>query len=162
MKKLLLAAFLLSGCGFTPVYDTTGSTYTALENYSIEIAPIPDQYGMNMRHQLKEIIPQVSEKPKKSYILNVSAPQFSGYDKTITNDEFASTIQATATTDFTLTDTKTHKVLFKNSVSATSSYMVESSPYATTVAKNKVYEELTQELTQQIGQNVLAYITKDI
>ena len=40
--------------------------------------------------------------------------------------------------------------------------MVESSPYATTVAKNKVYEELTQELSQQIGQNVLAYITKDI
>ena len=69
MKKLLLAAFLLSGCGFTPVYNTTGSTYAALEDYSIEIAPIPDQYGMNMRHLLKEIIPQVAEKPKKSYIL---------------------------------------------------------------------------------------------
>ena len=161
MKKIAFLLLFLSGCGFTPLYSHSSPTYRALENTKIDIKKIPNQYGAKMYALLKEQLPAISQNPKKEYLLIVQAPHFTGYDKTITNDEFASTIQATATTAYTLKDLFTNKILLNKTTSATSSYMVETSPYATTVAKEKVYQELSGQLSQQIGQDILAFITQD-
>lgn len=161
MKKLIFLTLFLSGCGFTPLYGTNSSTYQALKDTQIVISPIPNEYGADMGYILKNQIPTLTQTTKNKYLLSVQSPTFSGYDKTITNDEFASTIQATGTTTYTLTDSKNQKILYKNSVSSISSYNVENSPYATTMAKNKVYKELSEELANQIGREVLAFISKE-
>ncbi len=161
MKKYLFLFLFLSGCGFSPIYSHSSPSYDLLKTTKIDIRKIPDQYGQQMYLLLKEQLPEIAVNPTRQYILEVKPPAFSGYDKTITNDEFASTIQATGTTSYTIKDAKTNKILLQKSVSATGAYLVEINPYATTVAKEKTYKELAVQLSQQIGHSVLAFITQE-
>lgn len=161
MKKFYLFYLLLTGCGFTPLYGTHNPTYKILQDTQIIINPIPNEYGAEMHRILTDQIPTLTQNPKHKYVLSVDAPTFSGYDKTITNDEFASTIQATGRVSYTLKEDKTNKILQQKHLSSVSTYTVNINPYATTVAKNKVYKDLSEQLAQQIGMNVMAFISKD-
>ncbi len=161
MKKLVILLLFLTGCGFSPLYSSKSVTYQFLQKIQISVAPIPNQYGAEMRRILKNQIPILTQTPTKKYTLFVTAPTFTGYDKTITNDEFASTIQTTASATYTLQDDKTQKIIKKGSQKAISGYNVESNPYSTTIAKQKVYQELSEQLAEQIGQQVLAFISQD-
>ena len=158
MKKVLFSLLFLTGCGFTPLYGTQNHS---LLNTSVTVSPIPNQYGENMVQIIRNTLPTSKETVQNQYKLTVSPPSFSSYDKTITSDEFASTMQITANTTYQLQDLKTNKTILSEKVSAVSSYSVVVNPYATTVAKNKLQQELTDQLAEQIALDVLTKLSQE-
>jgi hypothetical protein len=158
MKKILFSLLFLTGCGFTPLY---GIQNHSLYNTSVVLTPIANQYGESMGRIIKNALPTPKEKVQNQYKLTVSSPSFSSYDKTITSDEFASTMQITANTTYQLQDLKTNKTILSEKVSAVSSYSVVVNPYATTVAKNKLQQELADQLAEQIALDVLTKLSQE-
>jgi hypothetical protein len=158
MKKILFSLLFLTGCGFTPLYGTQNHS---LYNTSVVLTPIANQYGESMGRIIKNALPTPEEKVQNQYKLTVSSPSFSSYDKTITSDEFASTMQITANTTYQLQDLKTNKTILSEKISAVSSYSVVANPYATTVAKNKLQQELADQLAEQIALDVLTKLSQE-
>ena len=136
MKKILLLSFLLlSACGFSPLYKEVTSKEG---NVPVKVAPIPDQYGFAMRQIIQNKLGSASD---TQYTLNVNAPTFSTWDKTIDDKNFATMMGITGTVHYTLVENKTHKEILNSNTSLTSSYTVVKDPYATTVAERKVKKE---------------------
>ncbi len=158
MKRLFFFLLLLSGCGFSPLYSETNSY---LKDTQVSVLPIPNRYGDKMRRVIEKALFTNSQSPKNKYRLFVAEPSFSSGDKTITSDEFASTMQVTAKTTYQLDNATTGKTVYKGTIQSVSSYSVVRDPYATTVAKNHIQEELAQQLAQQISLDVLAQLSKD-
>lgn len=156
MKKLLFSLLFLAGCGFTPLYSQNN---TFLKDDKVIVDPIPDQYGYQMKLILEKNLFSPSESPKNTYHLLVQSPTFSAGDKTITADEFASTMQVSGKAYYYLKDSKTGKIAYSNDVVVVSSYSVVKDPYATTVAKNHIQEELSKQLAEQIALDVMAKLS---
>ena len=150
MKKILFTTFLfLSSCGFSPLYQ---SVSTDEGNVPVLVEPIPDQYGFSMQ----QIIQNKFGNPKDtSYTLTVSAPTFHSWDQTIDDKNFTTIMGIKGTVHYKLTETKTKKVLLKNTATLTDSYSVVKAPYATTVAERKVKQDLSEQLANQISLHVL-------
>lgn len=158
MKKLLFSFLLLTGCGFTPLYSQNTS---CLNDTQITVSPIPNQYGDQMRRILQNELRSQSENPTKQYQLIVESPSFNTGNKTITADEFASTMEASGKAKYYLKNIKTNKKIYSGNVRAVASYAVVKDPYATTVAKNHIQEELSKQLAEQIALDILANISED-
>lgn len=158
MKKLLLSLLLLTGCGFTPLYSQNN---TYLKDAQITVDPIPNQYGNQMRQILQNSLKTNAENPKNQYRLIVKSPSFKAGDKTISADEFASTMQISGKTTYYLEDLKTKKNIYFGNLTSVGSYTVVKDPYATTVAKNHVQEELSKQLAEQIALDVLAKLSEE-
>jgi len=159
MKKLLFSFLLLTSCGWTPLYSEKSNP--SLQNAQIFVEEIPGLYGAKMRRILQNNFPVLNNNSLSQYRLFVFTPSFSGGDKTITNDEFASMMQVTAKTSYHLKDVKTNKVISTGNVIAVSSYAVVRNPYATTVAKNHIQEELSEQLAHQVSLDVLEKFSED-
>lgn len=158
MKKLLFSLLLLGGCGFTPLYSQHNHT---LQNSYVSVEPIPNQYGFSMRQIIQNALPSNKDSALKQYQLSVQSPSFSSGDKTITSDEFASTMQVTANTSYKLKDLKTNKIILNEKISATSSYSVVINPYATTVAENTIQKELADQMAEQIALDVVTKLSQE-
>ena len=158
MKKLLFSLLLLTGCGFTPLYSQNN---TYLKDSHITVDPIPNQYGDQMRQILQNSLNTNAENPKNQYRLIVTAPTFKAGDKTITADEFASTMQVTGKTSYYLKDLKTKRNIYFGNLVSVGSYMVVKDPYATTVARNHIQEELSKQLAEQVALDVLTKLSEE-
>lgn len=158
MKKLLFSLLLLTGCGFTPLYSQNN---TSLQDVQITVKPIPNQYGFQMRRIIQNKLQTQNEKAVRQYYLTVEPPSFSAGDKTITSNELASTMQITGKTNYQLQDSKDGKNICSGRITAVSSYSVVRDPYATTVAKNHIQEELAKQLAEQIALDVMAQLSEE-
>ena len=153
MKKLLFGLLLLLGaCGFSPLYK---EVMNSDENVSVKVAPIPEQYGSEMRKIIQGKM-GISEAPL--YTLTVSAPTFSSRDQTIDSKNFATMMWIRGSVSYKLTENKTEKILINTSTSLGSSYSVVKDPYATTVAERKVKKELAEQLAEQISIHILSVL----
>ncbi len=156
MKKILFSLLFITGCGFTPLYGT--KNYSLHDTHLI-VSPIPNKYGESMTRIIKNALPAPQNETTKQYKLTVSSPSFSSGDKTITSDEFASTIQVSAFSTYQLQNLKTQKTILSEKITAVSSYSVVSNPYATTVAENKIQQELAEQIAEQIALDVLTKLS---
>lgn len=158
MKKLLFSILLLTGCGFTPLYSQNNSY---LKNSKITVDMIQNQYGNQMRQILQNLLKTNTENPQNQYRLIVTPPTFKAGDKTITADEFASTMQVTGEASYYLENLKTKKNTYFGNVNSVSSYAVVKDPYATTVARNHIQEELSKQLAEQVALDILAKLSEE-
>ena len=156
MKKLLFFLLLLTGCGFTPLYSQNN---TYLTNTKVIVNPISNQYGDQMRRIIQNGLQTQAQNPKYQYRLIVKSPSFDMGDKTITSNEFASTMQVIGKTSYYLQNIQTNTNDYVGEVRAVSSYSVVKDPYATTVAQKHIKEELSKQLAEQITLDVLAKLS---
>ena len=159
MKKFLFFLLFLTGCGFTPLYSQNQNS--ALKDVQIEVMPIAEQYGAKMRRIIQNALPVYNQEIPTRYQLVVQPPVFSAGNRTITNDEFASMMAVTAKTTYHLISIQSGKSLFSDTLSSVSSYAVVKDPYATTVAKNHIQQELSEQLANQIVLDVLAKLSQE-
>jgi hypothetical protein len=80
------------------------------------------------------------------------------YDQSIQGDNFASLEKIMVVADYQLVDVKTGKQLISSKVSANGSYNIVNEPYATTMAKEKMYQNLVQTLSEDIALHVFSYL----
>jgi LPS-assembly lipoprotein len=69
----MLAVAGLAGCGFQPVYGTQGTTYAAQEVVAqIEIAPIKDRVGQQLRNELIRLLTPGGEPANANYLMTIN------------------------------------------------------------------------------------------
>lgn len=153
MKKIFFVLLFLTGCGFSPLYQSKNINGG---NVPVQVAPIPEQYGFNMHQAIQN---KFGRTENTKYILKVDSPSFNSWDQTIDNKNFATIMGISGTVSYSLTEKVSNKVLLKSSASLNSSYSVVRDPYATIVAERKIKKELAEQLADHISLHVLGTLT---
>ena len=156
---MILATILaLGGCGFQPLYGFQENPEVVRESAQIEIEPVVGEGGYQMGLILKEKLnPNTLSLPKK-YRLKAVIDKPSFYDQSIQGDNFASLEKMTLRVHYTLTDIENKTVLISSSSSISGSYNIIKEPYATVTAKEKMYQNLVQSLSNDIVLHMMAYL----
>lgn len=155
---LLLCCFCLWGCGFRPLYMTENNIHVMQQAEQIKINPIANFGGYQMGLILQQKLNPKQINPSKKWELRVQLADPVFYDQSIQGDNFASLEKITVSADYQLIDIKTNKQLISSRVSANGSYNIVNEPYATTMAKEKMYQNLIQILSEDIVLHIFSYL----
>lgn len=163
----LIAAFALSGCGFSPVYGNYANAGRApavsgaLD--SIYIDSIPDRSGQKLRTQLMDRFYQTGRKnlADAQYRLRISGVGESIYGLGIAKDATATRSQIRLSSQFILTRAgdPEGKPLLIRTVGAVSSFNTLASQYTTLVTEEDARDQAIHDLSDQIATMLELYFT---
>ena len=108
MKKIFFVLLFLTGCGFSPLYQSKNINGG---NVPVQVAPIPDQYGFNMHQAIQN---KLGRAENTKYLLKVDPPSFDSWDQTIDSKNFATVMGISGTVSYSLTEKASHKVILKS------------------------------------------------
>jgi LPS-assembly lipoprotein len=149
MKKLGALGLLLflTACGFRPLYEAGGSSGAMQEHLaSIEVAPIPDRLGQQMRNRLLD---RLNTGGVPRYRLEVTLAQESeGYG--IRPDAAATQEQLTVYATVKLVDLNGEGLVFEENMRSTTSYDLVLSDYAILTRREDSARRLVLELAERI------------
>ena len=136
MKKLhtvlsfVLGFWLLSACGFKPMYGENGASPALQDTFSrIQIAPIPERTGQVIRNHLLDSINPYGGSGAPDYILSVVLEQaIEAYG--FRSDESTTRESLTLEAMFQLVNTETGDVVFEDLVRSVQSYDIVQSDFA--------------------------------
>jgi LPS-assembly lipoprotein len=165
MRLLILftAIFLLSSCGFSPMYgDSTSKNNTAIktELSNVDIAIIPDREGQYLRNALIDrfYINGIPASPKYRLQINKVTENISNFDVTI--DSEVTRRQLKLITTMFLIDLETGKPVLKRNLQAITSYNVLESEFSTIVTEQSARDAALDDIARQIERNTVLYFKK--
>ena len=156
---LLLCIFLLSGCGFQPVYgthDSGSSTIAALNDIAID--NIPDRNGQILRNDLIDRLYGKNRPSQPTYRLKV-ALSHSEEDLGILANATATRSLLNVTGDYVLTDAKGNEIL-KGTAHSVASFDKLDQIYATVAARQDAYDRTLHEVSEQIVNRLSLYFAE--
>ncbi len=151
---LLLAVCILTGCGFTPLYQTTDNGAEIGNELSfVNVAPISDRLGQVMRNHLLTTLNTGSD---SRYELRVQLSQDSlGYGTR--PDAAATQEQLTITADIQLVDITTETLVFSDSMFSRTSFDLVLSDFSNVVQREDSAERLAIEISERIHRRLALY-----
>lgn len=154
--SVLLAAGLLAGCGFKPLYGGSEGRDTALQLAAIDIRPIQDRVGQIMHNQLRNLINPRGQARNPDYELVVT------YDGSVSKlavqkTAFATRANYRLNATFTLTNKKDGGGLVSSSVTTVSSYDIFDNEYATLAAEQDASTRAAKDTARAIATQIAAY-----
>ncbi len=145
--------FLLSACGFKPIYKTLDNkTYELLQK--IEIAPPGTIEGAEFYNQLKNIIPPSLP---ANYILETKL-QFSQDFSIIQKNSDVLREIVTLRVSYTLKEKMTDRTILSGTFTRLSSYNTSFSPYANSTKNQQVLMNLAIISAEEIRNRIILYI----
>ncbi len=159
----LTIIFLLSACGFSPMYGANSSknnTAVKTELTNIDIAIIPDREGQYLRNALID----------RFYVHgNPAAPQFrlvvkevdenvSNFDVTI--DSEVTRRQLKLSTSMSLIDLDSGSIVLRRALQSITSYNVLESEFSTIVTEQSARDAALDDIARQIERSVVLYFKK--
>lgn len=154
----LALAFPASGCGFHPLYGTSGATAeTADKLASIYVAPIetPQRLGYELRNTLIDLFDASGRASQNTYRLHVTiATKSQGV--AVQNDAAITRYNDTLTIGYELTDLK-GTLVTKGTESGLSAYNVVASPYATLTAQQDADTRAAQDIAYRIRTDLAVF-----
>ena len=146
------AVFLISGCGFTPVYSSKNITQSQNMRQTlgrIEIPVIPEKTGQDFRNILMDRLHTNGRPIDPTHKL-----VFAGVDQTkiglgITKDSSASRAQLRLSTTMRLIDTQTNALILKRKLNAVTSYNIQDNHFTTLVSENEARKNAIKELAEK-------------
>ena len=150
----LLIPLLLAACGFEPLYgDRVGEAPTRLELAAVEVGPIPERLGQQVRNALVDRLnPGGGEAPR--YRLEMRLRKTSdtfGFR----SDESVSRASLRLDADFRLMDLASGEFIHQDSARSTATYDVVQSDFATVSAERdaerRTSEQLADIVTARLG-----------
>lgn len=152
---VLCFCFLLSACGFQPLY---GNRDVVLEQAAtVQIEPIAGEGGYQMGLILQDKLNPKQLNLAKKYRLTVILSQPTLLNQSIRSDNFASLEKMNMKATYQLIDIKTNKAVISSAIDSNGLFNLIKDPYATTVAQENLYQNLTRLLAENIAIHVLAY-----
>ena len=157
IKKLGLLGLglLLAGCGFRPLYGARDQLLA--ETQTVQIEPISGEGGYEFYMILKDKLnPQgLPTHPEYRLTVQLQAPIYQ--NQSIRSDNFATLKTMNVTANYQLTRLSDGKKVIATSVNANGLFNLIREPYATKVAQDKLYQNVTSLLADDIATHVLAY-----
>lgn len=152
---MLFCGFLLVGCGFQPLYVAHENTLQ--QTAAVQIEPISGQGGYQAGLILqKRLNPKSIQVPKKyKLIVDIHQPTYS--NQSIRSDNFATLEKMMLKATYQLKDIQKNQVVISSSVDSNGMYNLVRDPYATVVAKDKLYDNLVRAMADDIATHILSY-----
>ncbi len=152
---------LAAGCGFKPLYGTSGTGEGAsLEMASVKVAPIPDRIGQVLRNELTDrLTAGVGPQPTR-YELAVFLEERSSPVQIQTSDTITR-YNLRLVADFSLIDLASGDVVFQNHARGVGSYDVVTSEFSTLVAEQETAKAAARELSKTISSLLALYFSRD-
>ena len=171
MRKVILwifgVVFILSGCGFEPLYvqrDKTGSWYfggktdvsIASEMANIKIEPIANRFGQMMRNMLLDSLTPKGAPKNPKYRLKVKLQSRSIVQQAMRRDITATNERVAYKVVYKLFGENNKYLLSGNSV-AYVSYDIMDNPFSTTMAQKKTEADAAKIIAEDIALRIGAY-----
>ncbi|HTT98245.1 MAG TPA: LPS assembly lipoprotein LptE [Rhizomicrobium sp.] len=165
MRKLgtlaaLGLAFAASGCGFHPLYGSSGATAETMDKLSqIYVDPIPQSLGYELRNELIDLFDSSGRASEDSYRLHVTFTQKSE-GVAVQNDAAITRYNDTMTITYVLSDMK-GKEITKGVETGLAAYNVVASPYATLTAQKDADVRSAVDIAYRIRTNLAVYFAQE-
>lgn len=161
--SILMVLFLLTACGFSPLYGqygAAGDQKVRAQLDQIYIANIADQPGQYLRNTLMDRF-YSSGRPDAAarYSLQVAGIQESRSELDITKTSDSTRAQLYLSTTVTLTDQR-GATLLARSLTAVTSYNILDSQFTTRVAEDAARRQALDDLARQIETHILLYFNR--
>lgn len=149
--SFIFTLFILSACGFTPVY---GDKSLPSSIGTIEVKTIPNRDGQIVRNHLIDRLYKDGYPTNPDYFLTVSSIKERIIEIGIDIDDEASRAQLRQEATVTLTDAKTNKSVLTRTVRATSGYNILLGQFTTFVteenARNQALKVVAEDILTQL------------
>lgn len=145
---------VLQGCGFRPLYGDPSAGGSSAEFGLIKVEPIKDRIGQLLRNHLRTALNPKPRTQKPRYLLKTKVTQ-STTSLAVRKSAFATRANLKVTANFELLNAATAKPIFSAKRSATVSYNILDSEYATLAAEKdariRAVRELSEDIRIQLG-----------
>lgn len=158
---ICLLCILVYGCGFRPLYGTAEKDEVLQGAATVAVAPVSGDGGYRLGLLLTTKLNPQQREATKAYRLAVQIEPVRYTNQSVRTDNFASLEQMTVSLKYQLIDLKTNKNVIASSVKANGLLNIINQPYATTVAKEKLYYDLLDNLGNDIALHVLSYFKEN-
>lgn len=154
---LIITAFLVSGCGFTPIYEAGGSSSAMRAQLAaVEVAPIPDRIGQVMRNHLTSRLASGGRSDYRlEVVLDQSSENFGVRPDTATTQE-----QLTMLADIRLIPMGADEPALTERLRARTSFDLVLSDFATVSQREDSARRLAIELAERIHRRLALYFSK--
>ena len=160
LAALTLSALTLSGCGFTPVHQSTANG-TALQDIVISVEKGDDvtknQAGFLLTQRLRDRMGDGGTAPK--YRLEIT-PDYTRRRLGITDQDVASRYDISVKAKYRLLDAKTGDQLNRGDVTSISTFGATSGPYGVITADNVGVEQASQETADKLIRELARYFAR--
>ena len=148
---LILMAFVLSACGFQPLYSRPqeGVLSTAQHMASVRVALLPDRIGQQLHNLLRDRLNPQGQPRDPAYELQVNLIE-SRQELSIRKDETARRANLTVSARFFLQEAGSETVVLSGLATSTNSYNILSSQFATTNAELNARKRGLREISDDI------------
>jgi len=159
---LVLLVLVVGGCGFQPLYADRGEqdAEIAQELAAIDVAPIDDPLGVELRNQiLGNLAPSSNDIPSR-YRLAIQLSR-NKIPLITEEDSQISRFDLVLTVSYELTAKETGTVLAGGSVTSATSYnIVEAADFASLVAEQSAGKQAAREASREIVTRISLYFDR--
>jgi LPS-assembly lipoprotein len=153
-----LAAGLLAGCGFTPLYGGDPSITVAQKLDEVDVANIPERTGQMLRESLQQQLHAAGAPTTELYSLSVNY----GIASTgigVENDTAATRNRYVANATWTLAPIGNPLTPLAKGQASTenAANVIDQQYFALTLETDTINQQLADQIAQQIGTQVAAY-----
>jgi len=146
--------FLITGCGFSPVYVKNNKSFFNTQFSYIKIDPIQDRVGQKLRNELIKILQPTGTASPLKYNLNVTI-SITKQALAIKKSELATRSNLIITANFTLTEIESKKSLTTGNSRIVTSYNILNEVYATKIAEQdaqtRAISEISRDISDKLG-----------
>lgn len=153
-----IAAVLLAGCGFHPLYAGGRNGPAASELASIKVEPIADRSGQILRNHLLDLLTPYGPPEQPKYRLKVKLRE-STYGLAVQKSEFVTRSNLRILAEYQLLDSQTGKPLFRGSSAITGGYNILSSEFSTMASEQNVRERVIGQIANEMQSRLSAFLT---
>jgi LPS-assembly lipoprotein len=158
-SAVLLACFALAGCGFHPVYATSGAAEFDERLASVTITPISERIGQILANTLRDSFNPTGIKVQQRYVLTVTLQTSTG-DYAIRKDGTASRELLSVNGGFSMIEVGQENPVLSGAVRTNASYDVGESPYSVIVANSDAQTRAAQEIAADIRTRITLYFRR--
>lgn len=142
--------FLITGCGFSPVYVKNNKSFFNTQFRYIKIDPIQDRVGQKLRNELIKILQPTGTASPLKYNLNVTISIIK-QALAIKKSELATRSNLIIKANFTLTEIESKKSLTTGNSRIVTSYNILNEVYATKIAEQDAQTRAISEISRDIA-----------
>ncbi len=157
---LSLLALTLTGCGFTPLHSS-GPDNLNLSDLKVVLAPIQDVQDREAGYYMQQrLLDRVGAQDKANHIVTIT-PRVRRRRIGVTGNDVASRYDIALRADYTLTESRSGKVLDKGRVEAISTFGAPDDSFGLIAADTNGTQQGAKELADRLLLKLATYYSQD-
>lgn len=156
---LVMAALVLAGCGFRPLYGKTGDVATSADLAGIKVAVIADRIGQQMRNDLLDRLNPEGRPKSPHYRLEVKLTE-SISETAVEQTEIATRANLSINAEFALIFIKDGSLLTEGRTFGTRSYNIRGEEFADLSSKRRAQRSVLEFLSEDIRNRLAVFFKR--